>query len=543
VQNIRKKLSINSAILVLTNFFVGQTRMQMSPRSEFVEKVGRKKSKVRKMAGPKTSRTISYCLYFSICKVFCLNLLLSFQLSASIGNEPAAPWNANQQFRAGAAASNISPQLGGSMMGLFNERKSTHIHDELHARCLVLDDGQTRLAIVVCDSCMMPRDLVDNAKEMIHKKVGLAADHILISATHTHSAPSCMGLYLSETDTNYLPFLSSRIVDGVVRAINNLAPATIGWGVGQKPELVFNRRWRMKPGSIPPNPLGGTNELVRMNPPPGSPDLIEPAGPTDPELCVLSIQSTNHRPLALLANFSLHYVGTSRDKDVTADYFGAFCDQMVQILGTEGQDPPLVALLSNGTSGDINNINFREKQPQKRPYEQINLVADAVANEAGRVCRTIQYRDWVPLAIEQREIRVAVRKPSQGEIGRAEEIMEKYEQGMRGMEPVYARETLFLKDYPNEASLTLQVLKIGDLGIAAVPCEVFAEIGLEIKRKSPFKPTFTIELANGHGGYLPTPEQHRLGGYETWPSRASYLEVNAAPKIVQNILELFGRLK
>jgi hypothetical protein len=159
------------------------------------------------------------------------------------------------------------------------------------------------------------------------------------------------------------------------------------------------------------------------------------------------------------------------------------------------------------------------------------------------VCRTINYHDWVPLAIEQREIRVAVRKPSQGEIGRAEEIMEKYEQGMRGMEPVYARETLFLKDYPNEASLTLQVLKIGDLGIAAVPCEVFAEIGLEIKRKSPFKPTFTIELANGHGGYLPTPEQHRLGGYETWPSRASYLEVNAAPKIVQNILELFGRLK
>src|SRR5204863_7558583 len=108
---------------------------------------------------------------------------------------------------------------------------------------------------------------------LIQEKTRLAADHILISSTHTHNGPSCMGLYLSETDKDYLPFLSSRIVDGVIRAINNLAPAKIGWGVGHKAELVFNRRWRMKPGSILPNPLGGTNELVKMNPAPGSPDL------------------------------------------------------------------------------------------------------------------------------------------------------------------------------------------------------------------------------------------------------------------------------
>ena len=56
---------------------------------------------------------------------------------------------------------------------------------------------------------------------------------------------------------------------------------------------------------------------------------------------------------------------------------------------------------------------------------------------------------------------------------------------------------------------------------------MFVEIGLEIKKKSPLKPTFTIELANGYNGYLPTPEQHELGGYETWRARSSYLEVDA----------------
>jgi hypothetical protein len=484
----------------------------------------------------------SALLHFFGFKFFWLIFCFWFARSRISAGEPATPARGHQ-FRAGAAASNITPKLGGSIMGLFDERKSIHIHDDLHARCLVLENGETRLAIVVCDSCMIPRDVLDPAKKLIFEKTGLAIDHILISATHTHSAPTCMGLYLSETDTNYLPFLTSRIVDGVARAMNNLAPARIGWGSGQKPELVFNRRWRMRPGSIAPNPLGGTNDLVKMNPAVGSPDLLEPAGPTDPEVCILSVQTAEGRPLALLANYSLHYVGTSRNNDITADYFGAFCDRIAQLLGAEGQDPPFIAMLSNGTSGDINNIDFREEHAQKGPYDQIKFVADAVAHEAERVCHGIQYHDWVPLAMEQREIRLAVRKPSDVEIARADQIVERSKQGMRGMETVYARETLFIKDYPEQVPVILQTVKVGDLGIAALPCEVFAEIGLEIKRKSPFKPTFTIELANGHNGYLPTSGQHELGGYETWRSRASYLEVNASPKIVEQILELFGRLK
>ena len=429
-------------------------------------------------------------------------------------------------------------------MGYFTDRHSTHIHDELHARCLVLDDGPNRIAIVVCDTCMIPRDILDEAKRKIQEKSGLPADRILISATHTHSAPTCTGLYLSETDKEYIPFLISRIVDGVTRAINNLAPARVAWGRGAQPNQVFNRRWRMKPGSIPPNPFGGTNDLVKMNPPIGSPDLIEPAGPTDPEICILSLQSPEGRPIALLANYSLHYVGTDRDKDITADYFAAFCERMKQSLEAEGQGPPFVALLSNGTSGDINNINFRQKRPARGPYDQIRSVADSITREALRVCKELKYADWVPLRMEQQEIKLGVRRPGPEDISRAEAILEKARgRRLRGLEEIYARETMFLKDYPVQVPLLLQTVRIGDLAIAAVPCEVFAEIGLEIKRKSPFKPTFTIELANGCNGYLPAPDQHKLGGYETWRARSSYLEVNAAPKIVETLMDLFQRIR
>lgn len=86
-------------------------------------------------------------------------------------------------------------------------------------------------------------------------------------------------------------------------------------------------------------------------------------------------------------------------------------------------------------------------------------------------------------------------------------------------------------------------MRIGDVGIVAIPCEVFAEIGLELKKRSPFQPTIVIELANGYNGYLPTPAQHKLSGYETWRARSSYLEVDASPKIVGALLAMLNDMK
>jgi len=449
-----------------------------------------------------------------------------------------------RQFCAGAATSNITPWLGISINGYFNDRLATHIHDELHARCLVLDDGAMRLAVVVCDSCMIPRELADAAKRRIEEQHQLPPSHILISATHTHTAPTSAPVFQSEPDPRYWEFLAGRIADGVGRAIHNLAPAQIGWGVGRQPDQVFNRRWRMKPGTIAPNPFGGTGDLVKMNPPIESPDLIEPAGPTDPEVAVVAVQSPAGRPIALLANYSLHYVGTDRDWEASADYFGAFADRIGQLLGADPQDPPFVALLSNGTRGDINNINFRKRRPPQPPYEQMRLVADAVASEARRICRTMQYRDWVPLNVRETELELGVRRPSPEEVTRAETILARVTgRPLRTAEEIYARETVLMRDYPKQMPLIIQAMRVGELGIAAIPCEVFVETGLAIKQQSPFKPTFTIELANGCSGYMPTPEQHRLGGYETWRARSSFLETEAAPKICDGLMALFRQLQ
>jgi hypothetical protein len=465
--------------------------------------------------------------------------LLATSLAAQ-DNPPAKP---GKQFRAGAAASNISPWLGLSINGGMQDHKATNIHDELQARCLALDDGQTRLALVVVDSCMVPRSIFDEAKRLVAEQTGLPPDHMLMSATHTHSAPAAAPVFQSDPDPAYQRFLAVRIADGMRRAFNNLAPAKIGWAVGRVPDQVFNRRWKMKPGSIPPDPFGGTNDLVKMNPPMGSSDLIEPAGPTDPEVCFISIQSADGRPMALLANYSLHYCGGVGPGTISADYYGVFADRIQELLGSDRQDPPFVGIMSNGTSGNINNVDFRGGQPKQPPYGQIHLVANAVAAEVFRLYQTVQHRDWVPLNVRQTEIKLGVRLPNQAEVERARQIIGQAKGPvMRTSEEIYARETLRMSEYPAQVPAIIQAWRIGDLGIAAIPCEVFVEMGLELKQKSPFKPTFTIELANGYNGYLPTVAHHKLGGYETWRAQSSYLEVEAAPKIFDAITNLFALL-
>lgn len=473
-------------------------------------------------------------------------LRLTLALLCSLAFLPAAPLHAQEGkkvFRAGAHAQDITPlKFPISVNGGMTDRQAKGAHDRLHARCLVLDDGTTRLALVVCDSCMIPREILDEARDLIQRATGIRKARVLISATHTHTAPTVGGVFQSDPDPDYVKFLPRQIAKGVEKAVANLAPAHVGWGVAAEPGEVFNRRWHLMEGTVPPDPFGGTTDRVRMNPGYLNPGLVKPAGPTDPDVSVLSVRTPAGKPIALLANYSLHYVGGVQP--LSADYFGAFAERLGQLLADEGADRSFVGILSNGTSGDVNNVNFGGAAPGKKaPYEQIRLVADRVARAALKAYRGSKHHAWVPLASADKDIELGVRLPSKEDVARAKEIILKAKGGLlRSLPEVYARETVLLEKYPPRVPVRLQALRVGELGIAAIPCEVFTEIGLEIKKRSPLRPTFTIELANGYNGYLPTPEQHRLGGYETWRARSSYLETGASRPITETVVGLLKQV-
>ncbi|MBC8468818.1 MAG: neutral/alkaline non-lysosomal ceramidase N-terminal domain-containing protein [Planctomycetes bacterium] len=488
----------------------------------------------------KSNYLIRYFLLFLV-------IINALPLLAKADSSSESRTDSKSIFRAGAAVSNITPPLDEPVVGGWNSPPATHVHDELYAKCLVLDDGKTKLVFVVCDNLGISREVYDKAKRIINEKTSIPIENMMMSATHTHSsitARSTNRLRQDKELSSYQQFLVSRISDGVRRAVNNLKPARIGWGSTQEPAQVFNRRCFMKPGVPVPNPFGGEDKVV-MNPGRGNPNILKAAGLTDPQIAFLSIKSVDGRTIALLANYSLHYVGTGQQGVISADYFGVFADKIRQLLGADRSDPPFIGILTNGTSGDINNIDWLNK-PTKgfAPYEKMQQVADLVATAVYEAHKNLKFQDWVKLDAMKNELALAVRKPTDKQIAYAQRILEKPDDAKpyHKHEKVYARRTLQMQDTPAEVSVVLQTFRIGNLGICAIPFEVFVEIGLEMKAKSPFEQTFTISHANGSYGYLPTIAQHELGGYETWLG-TNMVEIQASAKIIHMLIGMFNRIR
>ena len=442
---------------------------------------------------------------------------------------------ADGPFRAGAAAVQITPlNLPVSMTGGFQDRLAMTVHDPLHARCVVLDDGETRIAIVICDSCLITRDIYDQSKAAAAKLTGITANRILTAATHTHTAPTAVPLAQCRPDPQYVKFLTKQITRVIVEANSKLRPSVIGWGVTQVAEEVGNRRWFVKPPALLPNPFGGTNDQVRMNPPRGTGLLVRAAGPVDPDVTFVSVKDANAQPLCLLANYGLHYVGGIPPRALSADYFGEFARQIAERLDAHDS---FVGIMSNGASGDVNNYRFLEPRPRSEPFVRVRQVASRISSRVATAQAKVRFAADVDLRMSEQTLDLRIRRPDADQVAYAKKLLAAAADPDRlTTNEVYARETIQFSTAAPTVRIKLQTITIGELAVVAIPCEVFAEIGLEIKRRSPFQTTFIIGLANGYNGYLPSPRQHALGGYETWRSSWSYLETQASTKIIQAIL-------
>lgn len=468
--------------------------------------------------------------------------LLAFAFSIRAADVPKAA------LMAGAATSNITPELGGEVVGGFLPFPCTHIHDELHARCLVLDDGKTKLALVVCDLLGLHRSLSVKARELIEKETGIPAANVLISGTHTHSATNALGgsprTYSSDYDlTDYQKFVARRVADGVRRAANLLRPAEIAFGTVDVPEHVHIRRWFLKEGTMPPNPFGKIDK-VKMNPGAGNPNLVEPAGEPDPRVSFLAVREPGGRLISVYSAYSLHYVGGVGEGHISADYYGMYCEALKRLQQGGGDDPPFVAMMANGTSGDANNINFRTPQPRKKPYEQMRYVAEDIAAKVNEAITKVSWQSAAPLAARYRELDVQWRKISPELIAWAKDTEAKTPriQGKADLPLAYAGRVQRLANASPETKTPVQILRIGDVCIGTTPCETFAEMGMEFRKRSPFAKSFMVELAHGYYGYMPTPRHFDLGGYETWPG-TNNLEPQASVKMMDALLQMAAEVK
>ncbi len=444
--------------------------------------------------------------------------------------------SARPVFHAGAAAIDITPTKYPVIVnGYFNERTANSAIDSLMSRAVVLDDGKIRLAIVVVDNLMIRRDLLDTAKQIAHDATGIPIDRMLISATHSHTAPSAMGCLGSGADADYQRFLVGKIAESIIEANKKIVPAQAGWAVIKDEKHNHCRRWIFRPDRMQTDPFGERNIRAHMHPGYQSKNHIGPSGPADTDLSLLSIQTLDGKPLAVLANYAMHFYGST---PVSGDFCTRFGDRLAELIGVKSSGDGFVGMMSQGTSGDSMWMDYSQPAP-KRDLDKYTLEVAKVAHQA---YQSIKYQSSISLAMAETKLKLRRRVPDEKRLAWAKSVMAELGDRIPKSKPeIYAREAIYLHEEP-VVELKLQAVRIGELGITTLPNEVYGITGMKLKLQSPLTPTFNIELANGAQGYIPPPEQHALGGYTTWPARTAGLEVEAEPKIVAALLELLEKV-
>jgi len=440
------------------------------------------------------------------------------------------------EFKAGAVVIDISPPklpvlVNGGMLSRYVDK----IKSQINARAIVMSDGKTEVAIVVADSCMMGRDVLDDAKKMAKEKTGIATEHILISATHAHSAPASMGCLGTDPDPSYVPFLKEKLVEAITAAQAAQVPARIGFAKANAADFTALRQWIRRPDKLAEDPFGNMSVRANMHAGRNWDDAVGESGPEDPDLSLISLQTKDGQPLAVLGNFSMHYFG---DKDISADYFGLFSEGLKQRIAPEGK---MVGIMSHGCSGDIYRVDYKVPEAQ-RPKPTIDEYTSGLLDIAMQAYGTIQYRDNVDVAMAEQRMTMNYRVPDKQRLEWAQRIVtEMGDRLAKTPTEVYAREQIILHER-QQTEIVVQALRVGDIGIATTPNETYAITGLKIKAASPLPHNMVIELANGGDGYIPPPEMHAWGGYNTWAARSAGLEVMAEPKITQAAISLLEQV-
>lgn len=465
---------------------------------------------------------------------FC-GLLVSLGCSLSAVDASRAQ---DATFRAGATVVDVSPiRFPVAVNGGMTAGSASKITSPVNARAIVLAQNELQVAMVVVDSCMLPRDLCDDIKAMASKATGIPADRIMISATHTHSAPAAMSCLGTDADPEYRGYLRIKVTEAIAAAQANLEPAQIGFGSIDAADYMAVRRWIRRPDRVVQDPFG--NPTVRANMHAGRvwEDVTGESGPEDPELSLIALRSIDGHPIALLANLSMHYF--SGFTPINADYFGLYSDAIAERLGGE-QRPgrPVVGIMSHGCSGDIWRMDYTKQTPPEFETIKVEQYVEGLLGLTTEALERVQFDTAPKLSMAETRMRLNYRVPNAQTLQWARQIVEPLGDRLpTTTEEVYAREQIFLHE-AQSTEVVIQSIGIGEIGIATTPNETYALTGLKLKLQSPFAHTMVIELANGGDGYIPPPEQHVLGGYNTWAARSAGLEVTAEPKIAEAALGL-----
>ena len=453
-------------------------------------------------------------------------------------------------LQAGFCEKDITPDIGMERPATYYKIFHKSFHDHLKIRACVLFDGNEKIAIIGIDTCVVETSFVKLARNSISEAINIKPQNIMIAASHTHAGGPLWGM--SEEKLNDAPNLIKRLAleestsvnaayeekvlkqikQALIEADKKLRKVKISVGTGIEDKVAFNRRFRLKNGQ------------TATHPGKGNPEIVEPAGPIDPEVGVIAVWDHDDKLLGCIVNYACH--PTCYGDGISADWI-YYLEKTIQ--GAMGKQSNVIFL--NGACGDITQVNNQSLREVETGEKWSKYVGTRVGAEALKVMVSSEKGDNMPIAAASSFIGLKSRNPSQEKLLRdrklVEDVLDKGE--VKNYDFHFAKERLLL-DYRLSISeiteVELQALQIGPVVLISNPAELFCEWGLKIKKQSKFPFTFVVELANGCVGYVPTEEAfdpETGGGYETVITSFSNLEVKAGRKITNNCGKLLNQLR
>lgn len=418
-------------------------------------------------------------------------------------------------LKVGAAAVNLIGDNEMVMAGGIGPWKPSGQEGQLRATAVVVGkEPYGTLAFVGCDVLFVTRDIVDAALDEIQRATGIPPEHVLVNASHTHSAPSTIRVHGYGPEERFRKQVQKGIVEAVRQAHAKLEDGcalryALGaeYGVGENSRLLL-----------------ADNTIFWVGP---HDDRVRPTDPFDPELPVLAFYSPEGALRSILFNHSTHTIGTVAGNVRSPSYYGLAAQQLEQETGS-------TVCFLEGASGSTHNLYLTTPAMIDRMKSAIKKTLDEAAPRgvdklaAIRRSFTFKVRSFDE-EVEENKVSSYVNKraPSGAEytIG----VFRKMREEMRGQQGE-ARETY------------LQAMRIGDVAVVGVPAEYFTVLGIEIKRRSPFANTIVAELSNDWIGYVGDRKGYERGGYQTWFGYHSYCEIGTGEAIVDEAVRMLNEL-
>ena len=437
------------------------------------------------------------------------------------------------QLKVGTAAVKITPPLGTPLAGQYFERGAAVIHDDLFAKAMVFEKDGEKVVLVSCDLVEVTAQLVSEARRLANQNTGIVANHIMIAATHSHTGPvipspgniNTVKVKSADILANYISKLPGLIAESIKLANDALQPANILFGLGHEETISFNRRFFMTDGTVGWNP-GKLNPMI-----------IKPAGPIDPDVSVLYAESLTGKPILTFVDFAIH-LDITGGSEISADMPYSLSKNLERVKGAD-----MTTIFAQGCSGNINHIDVKSAVAQYGHMEAERIGAVL----AGEVIRT--YSQLKPFAVpdisvKSEIIQLPLAKISTDDLEWAREVAGKY--GKVDAAPFMDMVKAFkiIDVYERKGKLMdaeVQVFALGNTcAIVSLPGEIFTELGMYIKSRSPYPNTILVELANDCIDYIPDMKAYMEGNYEPVSARCA---PGSGEILAAKVLEMLNEMK